>query len=110
MRLADCKTRDVGYALAAHYTAKGLKAASVKKIVGRLGAVNLAHKDGKLRELENEFNPFHGVVSSEKIKKEATRRKLFSDADIAKIWANLDKPRDDGTRVWFGPMTRLRFA
>lgn len=93
VKLADCKTRDVGYALAKHYKDKDLKSASVKKIVGRLGAaVNLAIKDGKLPP----FNPFHGVAVLDPSDK--TERKPFTDADVALIWENIDKC-DDGERV-----------
>ena len=79
--LAKC-TRDDGRKLVAHYEAKGLKSASVKKIVGRLcAACNLAIDENKLS-----YNPFSGVA---KLRDDKLIRVPLDDADMKTCFDNL---------------------
>jgi integrase len=74
--------RDDGRKLVAHFDAKGLRTATIRKKIAWLNAaVNLAIKESKLK-----FNPFSAIVPE---REDATERKPLSDADIRACKRNL---------------------
>jgi integrase len=77
-------TRDDGRKLVAHFEARGLKSASIRKKIGWLNAVvNLAIKEGRLR-----FNPFSSIVPK---RDDEAKRLPLDDADMRNVKRNFGR-------------------